>query len=105
MITYGTPEWENRQRYRTYQWNQLRKRLIRDACKTCQRCRERSYGYAAKANPLQVHHTYYLRDKNHAPWDYPDSCFLVLCKKCHEREHATNSVHYYDAHPHARRIA
>lgn len=33
---------------------------------------------------LHVHHIRYK--PNTAPWDYPDSNFLTLCWKCHEKK-------------------
>lgn len=35
---------------------------------------------------LQVHHKSYTRDK--MPWEYPDENFVVLCEKCHDKNHA-----------------
>lgn len=35
---------------------------------------------------LCVHHRYYLPGR--APWDYPESAFVVLCSPCHAIEHA-----------------
>lgn len=32
---------------------------------------------------LHVHHRYY--EKGLAPWDYPDSALICLCRRCHER--------------------
>ncbi len=34
---------------------------------------------------LQVHHIYYTRGK--LAWEYPDSCLVTLCAKCHKLEH------------------
>jgi predicted HNH restriction endonuclease len=103
MTTYGSPEWERKQRYRTYEWNRLRTRLIREARRECQGCGEyfSNGGYKSRTNPLQVHHTYYLRNKEHPPWEYPDECFRVLCKNCHEETHRREAIPYYDEHPRA----
>ena len=35
---------------------------------------------------LQVHHKSYTREK--MPWEYPDENFVVLCEKCHDKNHA-----------------
>ena len=35
---------------------------------------------------LQVHHKSYTRNK--MPWEYPDENFVVLCEKCHDKNHA-----------------
>jgi 5-methylcytosine-specific restriction endonuclease McrA len=93
--------YEARRRYTSYEWKRLRTRLIREARRCCQRCGEyrSSGGYRSRKSPLQIHHTYYLRDKNHKPWDYPDACFQVLCKDCHEATHESTKIPYYDEHP------
>ena len=82
-------------RYRSYEWKALRKRIIyeRSVCKSC------DLSFKHTKSPLQIHHTYYLRDKTHEPWDYPDSCFELLCKECHEWTHRHNKIPYFDKHP------
>lgn len=44
---------------------------------TCSHC----YG---TEETLHVHHQYYVSGR--APWEYPDCCYLVLCKTCHEAQ-------------------
>lgn len=34
---------------------------------------------------LNVHHTYYVKDRD--PWDYPTEDLLCLCEPCHEKWH------------------
>lgn len=33
---------------------------------------------------LNIHHRYYVSGR--MPWEYPDFCYQVLCKECHEYE-------------------
>ena len=87
-------------RYESEEWKILRARLIKE-WRRCERCRALSWaGYNKETeSPLQIHHTYYLRDKAHQPWDYPDSCFELLCRDCHEWTHKFNKIPIYDKHP------
>jgi hypothetical protein len=39
---------------------------------------------------LEVHHTYYLKDK--MPWEVPDDCLITLCRSCHQKEHNKKSI-------------
>ncbi len=39
---------------------------------------------------LEVHHTYYLKDK--MPWQVPDDCLITLCRSCHQKEHDKKSM-------------
>lgn len=48
-------------------------------------------------NPIiQVHHTYYV--KSTLPWEYPDECFKVVCKRCHTRIHEEEEIMMYANH-------
>lgn len=40
---------------------------------------------------LEAHHCWY--EYGREPWDYPDNCFMVLCKPCHKtRQKVQNSA-------------
>jgi hypothetical protein len=54
--------------------------------------------YLKVTNPviLHLHHTYYVR--NTLPWDYPDTCFEVLCADCHNNVHRSNKILMYASH-------
>lgn len=34
---------------------------------------------------LHVHHRYYISGRD--PWEYPDWCYEVKCKSCHQHDH------------------
>lgn len=59
------------------QWKAKRKVILERDNYTCTKC--------GCKDKLQVHHTYYLRDK--MPWQVPDSCLITLCRSCHKKEH------------------
>mgnify|MGYP006366380823 FL=1 len=66
-------------------WKEKRMRILDRDGKRCRKCNS--------TKNLQVHHTYYSGDKN--PWDYPDSCLITLCKKCHEKEHEDKPIYKF----------
>lgn len=45
------------------------------ACQVCGDCE----------TTLNIHHKYYVKDKNH--WEYPIDAFLTLCEECHRTEY------------------
>lgn len=59
------------------EWQELREQLFSARGERCQNCR--------RTRLLQVHHRYYLPDRD--VWDYPHSALLVLCKICHRLVH------------------
>lgn len=63
------------------EWRSLRMRLIAERGGKCEIC--------GSHDILQVHHLSYEDGKK--AWEYPDSNFLVLCKKCHEKLHGRRS--------------
>jgi hypothetical protein len=44
---------------------------------------------------LQVHHTYYYKQKT-VPWAYPDESLITLCEDCHHEWHTWHEVEYKD---------
>lgn len=54
-----------------------RAKQIRDIDKVCQKCNSEYY--------LKVHHKYYISGRK--LWEYPDSLLILLCDKCHSKEH------------------
>lgn len=69
------------------QWRAKRTDIILRNHQQCNDCGEFFVG----AKGLEAHHCWYEHDKE--PWDYPDECFLVLCRKCHgERQKVQNSA-------------
>lgn len=77
-------------------WDEVRRRILyRDNCQ-CQRCFTRD-------GVMDVHHRYYTNGKE--PWEYPDECFVTLCRFCHKVFHdrflpefkeAFNSDYFYE---------
>lgn len=59
------------------QWIEKRDKIKKRDGYTCAKCKSKKY--------LQVHHTYYLKDK--MPWQVPDDCLITLCGSCHKKEH------------------
>lgn len=59
-------------------WQKRRLELLQLGNWTCYRCKRTT-------GEMHVHHKKYEYGK--APWDYPDSNFLVLCSGCHKKEH------------------
>jgi hypothetical protein len=47
----------------------------------------------AEANPIHVHHLYYVMDK--LPWEYPHDALTSLCASCHESLHQREHVRIY----------
>ena len=112
----------------TREWEEVRARLFKKEEHTCHLCKQKAnwdihvghpIGYLVhdivededdfglprlslrwikQANPLvlHLHHTYYVR--NTLPWNYPDSCFQVLCKSCHEKTHREKTILMYATH-------
>lgn len=60
----------------TQEWKAKRQEII-ERDKKCQIC--------GANNNLQVHHLIYL--KNRLAWEYPNELLIVLCEKCHKKEH------------------
>jgi len=66
-------------------WLDKRKEiLLRDDYK-CFSCKTTNY--------LQVHHKYYLKDKE--IWDYPNTALMTLCKDCHEKLHNNIPINHF----------
>ena len=72
--------------YKRPEWKALRKRLIKPA----PRCRRCPRYFRKRWWMLQLHHTYYVWGRD--PWDYPDDCFLVVCRACHKKIHCTEKI-------------
>lgn len=69
-------------------WIALSARLVRQQLCLCNDCGEHFPG----GKGLECHHCWYEFNKD--PWDYPDECFLVLCRRCHgKRQKVENSTH------------
>jgi hypothetical protein len=102
---------------KTVEWDSLRKRLFSEANYTCSRCSKEaskdgkthmfvnvkwrkeeelkgtklpSFLYPTI---LHLHHTYYVR--NTLPWEYPESCFKVVCGDCHGKIHEEEIILMY----------
>jgi hypothetical protein len=58
-------------------WQKKRLEIFQRDDFTCQRC------YSTE-NTLNVHHLYYIPDRE--PWDYPNDILITLCQECHEYE-------------------
>lgn len=55
-------------------WQRLRLEVMERAGFRCEDC-------ADHRKTLNVHHSYYL--KNRAPWEYPSESLVCLCEDCH----------------------
>lgn len=67
-------------------WLEKTARLKKEADYTCNDCR-----FQFPEKKLESHHCWYEYGKE--PWDYPDNCFLVLCRPCHGiRQKVQNSA-------------
>jgi hypothetical protein len=99
---------------KTTEWDILRKRLFVEADQKCSECHKQAKnedstkrkvnikfwkmveaeGYEAPRHLfptiLHLHHTYYVR--NTLPWEYPDSCFKVVCEDCHSKIHKQQKI-------------
>jgi len=60
-------------------WQEKRLRIMERDMFSCRSC-------FRKDNTLNVHHKYYILDKD--PWDYEDGALVTLCEECHELEHS-----------------
>ena len=71
MVTYS-------EKLRDPRWQRIRIDVWRRAGCMCEAC-------GNDKESLEVHHCYYEKGKE--PWDYPLSCFLLLCESCHSEWH------------------
>lgn len=62
----------------TPEWKALRERLIKERGFRCEDCGIESDFYS----DFDLHHKYY--ESRRMSWLYPDDCFKVLCRTCHE---------------------
>ncbi len=68
------PYWEQ---LNTKQWEQKRKEVFKVKGKKCSKC--------GSTKSLQIHHTQYLPNKY--AWEYKMKYYVVLCERCHKRQH------------------
>lgn len=66
--------------YRHPEWQKMRLKIMQRDGFQCIYCFE-------SEKTLNVHHSYYVRDR--APWKYPEFSLSTLCEKCHEAIHAS----------------
>ena len=102
---------------KTTEWDVLRKRLFAESNNKCSECNKQAPKDGQSriyTNPefvkqleldgktlpsffyptiLHLHHKYYVR--NTLPWDYPDSCFKVVCGDCHSKIHKEQTILVY----------
>lgn len=102
---------------KTIEWDVLRKRLFAEANHRCSDCNKEANKDGKNSiyiNPefrkklegegkilpsffyptiLHLHHTYYVRQT--LPWEYPDSCFRVVCGDCHNKIHEEQIILMY----------
>lgn len=72
------------------EWKECREWVFSNKGRICCKC------YSTKN--LQIHHKFYLAYPNDVkvnPWEYPLSCFKVLCENCHRKEHQTHRIKVY----------
>lgn len=68
-------------------WKEKRQEILAQHNYTCDWC--------GSHENLQVHHKYYQTYPNNLripAWNYPDKCFMCLCRKCHEKYHQKYKV-------------
>lgn len=63
--------------YRCQDWLRFRALCIENADGACQNCGDDEI--------LQVHHPKYIKGRR--PWEYPVEFCVVLCRRCHAKEH------------------
>jgi hypothetical protein len=102
---------------KTVEWDTLRKRLFSEADYKCSNCNKEAskdgkssiyinQEFRKKLEDegntlssffyptiLHLHHTYYVRKT--LPWDYPDSCYRVVCGDCHSKIHKEQIILMY----------
>lgn len=61
-------------------WQKKRLQILQRDKWVCQSCFSSNDG--ENRETLHVHHRWY--DHGKEPWDYPDNCFLTVCKPCHD---------------------
>lgn len=60
------------------EWISKKKEILAKRGHWCEEC-------GADPKQIHLHHTYYFSKRY--PWEYPDDCLLLLCKKCHSNNH------------------
>jgi len=65
------------EQYKDPRWQKIRLQVLERDNWQCQKCSDIK-------STLHVHHLYYENGK--PIWDYPLSCFVTLCEKCHDWE-------------------
>jgi hypothetical protein len=74
--TVVPPKNSYQERLSSPKWQKKRLEVLQNANWRCQLC-------GNDREELHVHHSYYERGR--APWDYPNSSLIALCKRCHEK--------------------
>jgi hypothetical protein len=64
-------------KFKDPRWQKMRLEIMNRDEFACQRCFD-------SESTLNVHHRYYLADKD--PWEYPLEALVTLCEDCHEQE-------------------
>lgn len=73
------------------EWLKKRKEILTRDNYECCRCHKKNV-------QLNVHHKYYLKDKNGNPvdpWDYPNSALITLCRDCHKLVHQNTKIKWF----------
>jgi len=65
------------EKFKDPRWQQLRLRVFERDRWACQKCFNTE-------STLNVHHRYYLKDKE--PWEYQMEALITLCEECHNQE-------------------
>lgn len=73
------------QQLKDERWKKKRDKIIKLFKGKCCLC--------GKTEELNVHHLEYRSSKK--AWEYPNSCFVVLCKDCHTKVHSDKNNKYY----------
>ena len=69
-------------------WNAFRKFIFAVRGNKCERC--------GVSEHLQIHHTEYIKGRN--AWEYTCNEVVVLCGKCHQKEHGLVCNHQRNQH-------
>jgi 5-methylcytosine-specific restriction endonuclease McrA len=75
-----------KEEYRTLlafpQWGEKRLEILKRDQNKCCKC--------SSTIKLEIHHKYYLEGK--LPWEYANSCYQTLCRKCHRKKHKGKAI-------------
>jgi 5-methylcytosine-specific restriction endonuclease McrA len=72
------------EKYKDPRWQRIRLKVFERDNWTCQKC-------FSSESSLQVHHRFYLENKE--PWEYPMEALVTLCEECHTEENEIRPIY------------